>query len=247
MGTRRPCSWIAATGLIALSVFLSADSLHATSGYGLLDILVWGADMKVDVAAYPPDVRADIDRLRRRSETYRSKRSKPAGSPELAMVYEAQVRYERRLIAMSTSPGADSLALAYVSELHPCYEWEGGHDCPEREAAFAAKYVATHPTGPFSQYLPLLEAHRWLCAAEAYESEKAPAEVLRTRGAYERAISSAVIKPLLSPAASGRKFAPARASPQRTIGEPPTRRSCAGAGASSTTCSTGSGAKISSR
>ena len=173
------------------SIFVSVESLPATAGYSLLDVLVWGADMKIDVSGYPPDVRAQIEQLRQRSETYRSKRSKLTGSSELTRVYEAQVRYERRLIAVSTSPGADPLAVAYVNELRPCYEWEGFHDCPEREAAFAAKYQASHRTGPFSQYLPLLEANRWLCAAEAYESEKAPAEAERTRRAYEQALSVA--------------------------------------------------------
>jgi hypothetical protein len=81
--------------------------------------------------------------------------------------------------------------MAYVTDLRPCYEWEGGSDCPEREAVFAAGYQAAHPSGPFSQYLPLLEAHRWLCAAEGYESEKAPAEAERTRRAYEQALSVA--------------------------------------------------------
>ena len=191
MRPQRSCSWTAVTGLVALSAFVSVESLPATAGYTLLDVLVWGADMKIDVSGYPPDVRAQMQQLRQRSETYRSKRSKPTGSSELTMVYEAQVRYERRLIAVSTSPGADPLAVAYVNGLRPCYEWEGSHDCPEREAAFAAKYQASHPTGPFSQYLPLLEAHRWLCAAEAYESEKAPAEAERTRRAYEQALSVA--------------------------------------------------------
>lgn len=184
-------SLIAVTGVVALSTSLSVHGHSATTGYVLFDLLVWGAEMRVDVSAYPPDVRAQIDQLRRRSETYRSQRSKPTGAPVMTLVYEAQVRYERRLVAASTSPVAGSLAMAYVSELQPCYEWEGFHNCPEREAAFAAKYQASHATGPFSQYLPLLEAHRWLCAAEAYEFEKAPAESQRTRRSYEQALAIA--------------------------------------------------------
>jgi len=132
------------------------------------------------------------------------------------MVYDAQVRYERRLVAASTSPDAHALALAYVTELQPCYEWEGFSDCPEREAMFAAKYLVSHPGGPFSQYLPLLEAHRWLCAAEAYESEKAPAEVSRSRQAYERALSVArQSSSLLVRTAAGELGARARCSVER--------------------------------
>ena len=47
------------------------------------------------------------------------------------------------------------------------------------------------PNGPFSQYLPLLEAHRWLCAAEGYDSEKSPVEAARTRQSYLQALSVA--------------------------------------------------------
>ena len=184
--------WLAAvTGVFATSVLASAESQSAQPTSSLLDVMVWGADLRMDATTYVPDVRAQIEQLRRRSEAYRSKRVKPTGSSELGMVYEAHLRYESRLVAASTSPGTDALALAYVTELQPCYEWEGFPDCPEREAIFAAQYLTSHPGGPFSQYLPLLEAHRWLCAAEAYESEKMPAEATRTRQAYERALSTA--------------------------------------------------------
>jgi len=182
---------IAVAGFLATSALASAESQNALPTYSLLDVMVWGADLRMDATTYAPDVKAQIEELRQRSEAYRSKRVKPPGSSELGMVYNAQVRYERRLVAASTSPGANALALAYVTELQPCYEWEGFSDCPEREATFAAKYLTSHPAGPFSQYLPLLEAHRWLCAAEAYESEKAPTEATRTRQAYEQALSTA--------------------------------------------------------
>ncbi len=191
MRTRLPWWWTAVTTFFALSALVSADTQGSLAGYPLIDVLVWGADVKIDVTPYPPDVRAQIEQHRRRFEAYESKRGKPTGSSLLAMVFEAQVRYERRLVAMSTSPAVDALAMAYVTDLRPCYEWEGGSDCPEREAVFAAGYQTAHPTGPFSQYLPLLEAHRWLCAAEGYESEKAPAEAARTRGSYDKVLSVA--------------------------------------------------------
>ena len=191
MRVRRQWGLLALAGFLSLSTLASAVSANALATYSLVDALVWDANLKMDVTTYAPNVKAQIEQLRQRSDAYRSKRIKPTGSSELGMVYGAQVRYERRLVAASTSPGADALALAYVTELQPCYEWEGFSDCPEREAAFAGKYLAGHPTGPFSQYLPLLEAHRWLCAAEAYESGKAPAEVTRTRHAYEQALSTA--------------------------------------------------------
>src|SRR5204862_1196683 len=84
------------------------------------------------------------------------------------------------------------LAVTYVTDLAPCYEWEGYHDCPEREASFAASYQAAHPAGPFSEYLPLLEAHRWLCAAEGYDYEKVAARAAQARSSYQQALFAAL-------------------------------------------------------
>jgi len=113
-------------------------------------------------------------------------------------------------IAFQFGMAAPSKA-AYVDSLRPCYEWEGYHDCPERDALFAEKYQQDHQDGPFRDYLPLLAAHRWLCAAEGYDYEKRPAEAARSRAAYAR-----------SRAAYARNLAVARASPVlllRTAGE----------------------------
>ena len=107
------------------------------------------------------------------------------------MVQAAQVNYKRRLVAVSNDREAPALAAAYVDNLRPCYEWEGFHDCPEREAVFADEYQAAHPNGPFSEYLPLLAAHRWLCAAEGYDYEQQPTEAARSRRNYQQRVSTA--------------------------------------------------------
>jgi hypothetical protein len=138
----------------------------------LVDVLVWGA---------PGDAPAGLDSAlasavadyRRRSEAYQPAELPPS-NPEMEMVYNARVSYERRLFAIGTGANLTSLARQYVADLWPCYEWEGSHECPEREALFADSYQHDHPRGPFSRYLPLLSAHRWLCAAEAYKYERAP-------------------------------------------------------------------------
>jgi hypothetical protein len=101
------------------------------------------------------------------------------------------VRYERRLVAVSSSPEAPALAFAYVNTVKLCYEWEGGSECPKHEAQFAAEYQSAHPGGPFSAYLPLLEAHRWLCTAEGFEREHTPDGVVDSRMRYQKALSVA--------------------------------------------------------
>jgi len=166
-----------------------ASIVAATGKYAVVDMLVFGADLSIEETGYPPNVKAAITRYRRRWNAHRSRRVRP--SSELQMVYLAQVRYERRLVAAATEDGRTAqLALDYVDRLQPCYEWEGGHECPEREAMFATAYQAAHPDGPFREYLPLLAAHRWLCASEAYESERRPEDALRARHEYELAIAS---------------------------------------------------------
>lgn len=179
-------------GLLLLLVLpLSAQTVHPSSNQELLDLLIFGNDARINPAAYPPALRAELSAHLRRFNSYRSKRTGLASTGEFGMVYSAWVLHERRLAAVSADPRAAALAVAYVSELKPCYEWEGYHDYPEREARFAASYQAAHPDGSFSAYLPLLAAHRWLCAAEGYDYEKQPAEAARSRRSYEGAIATA--------------------------------------------------------
>ena len=182
------CSLVAIL-LIVGSVDAWAQSAAHQSD-ALLDLLLWGIDRGIDITAYTPEVDAELDKVLRRSRAYESRRREPVRS-ELEMSHAAQVRYERLLVAMADDSGAPALAVAYVNQLRPCYEWEGYHDCPEREASFAADYMKTNPDGPFTTYLPLLAAHRWLCTAEAYEYEKRPDAAVRSRRAYEEALSIA--------------------------------------------------------
>jgi hypothetical protein len=180
----------------------------------LLDMLVFSADLPIDPAAYPPPLKAEVERHLLRSTAYRSARPAP-DSLEMQRVREVEVGYERQLVAVSDDPSAPALAAAYVDGLRPCYEWEGYHGCPEAEALFADEYQTAHPRGPFSAYLPLLAAHRWLCTAEGFDYEKRPGDAARSRAAYTQRLSMARASPVLlirtaadQLAARGRCFAP---------------------------------------
>jgi hypothetical protein len=172
------------------SAGLSAQSAKIPDA-PLLNVLVWGTHMTIDPHAYSPDVKAELDTLLKRSAAYRSPRPLPVSARDRDIVYGTQVNYERLLVAFADDPASPRLAVKYVDAMRPCYEWEGYHDCPEREASFAVAYQATHPNGPFSEYLPLLAAHRWLCTAEGYDYEKRPQEAARSRRAYTTAIATA--------------------------------------------------------
>jgi hypothetical protein len=181
------------TLLVAPLLALASQS-ERNPADALLDVLVWGTHVPIDPGAYDPVLKLELSKYLQRAMAYRSNTPVPPGlsAGEAEMVHNAQIGYERKLAAISDDPMAADMARAYVESLRPCYEWEGYHDCPEREARFADDYSATHPNSPFSEYLPLLAAHRWLCTAEAYDYERHPAEAERSRRAYEARLEAAL-------------------------------------------------------
>jgi hypothetical protein len=183
---------VAAAACAAILPILWSQTAGVSTRDALIDRLLFSAAHPIDPKAYSPDVRIELERYLQRYAAYRSKRPRPVKlASEQGMVYTAWVAYERRLAAVSPDPRAPALAKEYVDRLRPCYEWEGFHGCPEREAIFATDYQTANPGGPFREYLPLLAAHRWLCAAEAYDYEKQPENAIRSRRAYETMVSTA--------------------------------------------------------
>ena len=181
--------------LVLLCVAASAIpcfALTAQAERGVLDVVVFYANPPSEVGRYPSDVREELQRYLQRVHDYRPRPRPPRVGSEMAMVYAAREGYERKLVAASGAPGVERLAQEYVDALRPCYEWEGYHDCPEREAVFAERYLLAHPAAPFADFLRVLAAHRWLCTAEAYDYEQQPANAARARGAYQQALETAV-------------------------------------------------------
>ena len=180
---------IAILGFLSWAVAAALPQSRPSANDAFVDALVFAPRAPIDATSLSPEMQARLDEHRRRFNAYTSRRPRSANSSELQFL--AEVQYERRLVAVTDSPLAADLAQAYVDALRPCYEWEGFHDCPEQEAVFANEYRRTHPGGPFDDYLPLLAAHRWLCAAEGYEYEKRPDGAARSRQEYEKAIATA--------------------------------------------------------
>jgi hypothetical protein len=181
--------------LVVLVSFASTDvagrGQSATANRDLLDVIVFYADAPSDVGRFPSEVREELKRYLQRVRDYRPRVRPPRLGSEMTMVYSAREGYEAKLVAAAATSDVERLAQEYVDKLQPCYEWEGFHDCPEREAVFAEQYLAGHPATPFAEVLRLLVAHRWLCAAEAFEYEQQPANAARARGAYQQAIEQA--------------------------------------------------------
>ena len=182
------CAWLANS-----PDFPGAETSRQDTHRGVLDVVVFYADTPRDLERYPLQVRQELQRFLERARAYRP-RSRPArpGS-EMGMVYAAREGYEAKLAASTAAAGAPRLAQDYVDALRPCYEWEGFHDCPEREALFAEQHLRDRPDTPFRDLLRVLAAHRWLCTAEGYEYEQKPSEALRARRAYEEALKIATV------------------------------------------------------
>ncbi len=158
----------------------------------VLDAIVFYAAPPSDVAQFPPDVREDLQRYLQRLRAYRPRPRPPQLGPEMTMVFAAREGYEGKLVAASPTSGVERLAQEYVDTLRPCYEWEGFHDCPEREAIFAERYLIDHPDAPFAGLLRVLAAHRWLCTAEAYQYQRQPGSAAHARHEYQRALAIAI-------------------------------------------------------
>ena len=171
--------------------FRSTGTSRQDTPRSALDAVVFHAGAPRDLDRYPSPVREELQRFLERADAYRP-RARPArlGS-EMRMVYAVRERYEARLVAAAAVADARRLAQQYVDALRPCYEWEGYHDCPEHEALFAEQHLRERPDTPFRDLLGVLAAHRWLCAAEAYDYEQKPTEALRARQAYEEALKMA--------------------------------------------------------
>ena len=156
-------------GVVIALTLLPAMPRHA-DGEEVLKLLVFGCagERPAPAAEKDPAVSARLKQFEDRCDAFKARTPEPPKGSDVAMAANARWQYAQRLFAVA---GGDAAAEAtqYATALRPCYEWEGFPDCPEREAVFADDYLTAHPTSAFASFLPLLSAHRWLCAAEADE------------------------------------------------------------------------------
>jgi hypothetical protein len=158
--------------IVSALIALFAQAAQPDPGVQVLKRAVLGwCDDRAPIDGVPGDVAARLGERAARCAAFEKQYPIGPSRNEEDMVRAARLGYEGRLQAMARSD-ASAAARAYVGALKPCYEWEGFHDCPEREALFAERYHAEYPQSPFVDFLPLLAAHRWICAAEAYQYEE---------------------------------------------------------------------------
>jgi hypothetical protein len=159
-------------GLAIVLTFLPALHRQPDPAEAVLKRVVFGCQIEIagPTAERDRDVTARLRGVEERCQAFLARTPPPRTDTDMGLAANARWMYAQRLFAVAAGDAATEAA-EYATALRPCYEWEGFHDCPEREAVFADRYLAAHPSSAFAAYLPLLAAHRWLCAAEGYERE----------------------------------------------------------------------------
>jgi hypothetical protein len=164
-------------------VSLMAQSREATPKEGVL----FGLWLKPFSAIEDRAAARRWNEVQARAARVKSKlRPLPDTRGAMEMVKGKREVYEALFFAVGTSisPSAhhdDDVwiheeVVGFVEGLRPCYEWEGGSDCPQKEAEFAEYWLKWNDTGALRDFLPVFASHRWTCAAEALEFEKKPAQ-----------------------------------------------------------------------
>jgi hypothetical protein len=126
----------------------------------------------------PVDVERVPEPLRKRLYTFLGRWSafktsyKHASEDMKAVRSDAKRRVlERSIVALVDAPGVEKLAAAFVAQAPVAHEWEGMHDGPIAEAAYAENELKKDPASPLAPWLYLFIAQRQRVAFESYENE----------------------------------------------------------------------------
>jgi hypothetical protein len=157
----------------------------------LLDALVFAQLDQLSTAAYPAGIAQELGPILNRYSRLSPARGPSSPERPEDNLRVARERWRHTLTAISTDAAAASQAQRYVESWRLCYEWEGFHDCPETDARVADAYREAQPAGPLAEYLVLLAAHRWLCAAEGYTLEENQAGADASRRTYRARAAAA--------------------------------------------------------
>lgn len=91
---------------------------------------------------------------------------------------------ERSIVAMIDAPGIEKMAADFVAAAPIAYEWEGMHDGPMKEAAYAEGVLNKAPSSPLAPWLCVFIAQRQRIAFETYENEKDQAGMTAAAAKY---------------------------------------------------------------
>lgn len=125
-----------------------------------------------DLAALPEPLRARLATYLQRRAAFKS-RYKSAPDTLQKVRADAKRRVlERSIVSLVQTAGIEDEAAAFVAAAPIAYEWEGMHDGPLAEAAFAEAVLEKNPESALAPWLCVFIAERQRIAFEAYENEK---------------------------------------------------------------------------
>ena len=160
------CAWLANS-----PDFPTTETARQGTQRAVLDVVVFYAGAHRDVERYPLQVRQELQRFLERARAYRP-RSRPADSDRKCEWRTRPAKGTKPSWWRRPPPQARLVSRRYVDALRPCYEWEWIPRLSEREASLRGTAPARSPETPFRELLRVLAAHRWLCAAEAYNTSR---------------------------------------------------------------------------
>lgn len=131
-----------------------------------------GALRPADLPEIPEPLRSRLARYLARRGEFKSRYTSRSDTLE-GMRADAKKRsLERAIVALVDAPGIEKTAAAFVSGAPIAGEWNGLHDGPLGEAAFAEDVLKKDPASSLAPWLYVFIAERQRVAFETYENEK---------------------------------------------------------------------------
>jgi hypothetical protein len=125
-----------------------------------------------DLTSIPEPMRTRLSTYLTRRTAFKSAYQSKAESFEAVRSDGKKRVIERAIVALIDAPGIEKRAAAFVAAAPIAYEWEGRHDGPQAEAAFAEDALKKDPSSPLAPFLYAFIAQRQRVVFETYDGEK---------------------------------------------------------------------------
>ena len=152
-----------------LDVFFYGDVLYGDENKSSLN--------KLDVNAFPEEIRARVAEFKYRYLNFKSMLKEPEYNSDVQSNFMAEiwfdkkVSFEHTLVSLINTPGIETIAADIAADTDFYYEWEGFSEGPLSEGAWARNYLGNNPGTPLEPYMILFVIHRNHYAISALKSE----------------------------------------------------------------------------
>jgi hypothetical protein len=131
-----------------------------------------GTLARADLALLPEPLRGRLARFLERRAAFKSRyRSAPDTLEQVRADAKRRV-LERSIVSLVEAAGVEDEAARFVAAAPIAHEWQGMHDGPVTEAAYAEDVLEKNPGSPLAPWLCVFIAERQRVAFETYVNEK---------------------------------------------------------------------------